>query len=285
MLKFLIIQENGIHDSNREFRECFSAQRALIKLGQSCDVWGKGHHNFNQIPNFNSYDVIINLENYDSGWVPDLSQYSKPIKLLWCIDAHVRGIEIYNQEFKRGKYHTMLQANKNYCITSNSIRTIWFPNCFDDELIYPMNIKGYFIGFCGSVLNREEWFNVIESKYLLKKDIWVLGKDMVRAINSYRIHFNKNISNDINYRSFETLGCSTVLLTNYDKQYQELGFRDEIDYLSYESKNDLMEKLNYCKNHLDYIYEVANNGYNFSKQHTYYKRMKFLLEEVLQCQN
>ena len=34
---------------------------------------------------------------------------------------------------------------------------------------------------------------------------------MVDAINSYYIHFNRNIGDDINYRTFETTGCKTLL--------------------------------------------------------------------------
>jgi hypothetical protein len=45
-MKILIIQENGRHDENREFRECFNLQRSLISIGHDCVVWGLGHENF-----------------------------------------------------------------------------------------------------------------------------------------------------------------------------------------------------------------------------------------------
>ena len=100
-MNFLLIQENGRHVANRSFRECFSLQRCLEALKQNCDVWGLGHPNYEQHPDFNNYDVIINLENYDeSGWVPDLSEVSCK-KYLWSIDAHVRGIAPYKKEFRR----------------------------------------------------------------------------------------------------------------------------------------------------------------------------------------
>ena len=72
-MKVLIIQENGRHKENEHFRECFCMQRSLQKLGQDVDVWGLGHNNYGEKPNFNSYDIILNFENYDvSGWVPNL---------------------------------------------------------------------------------------------------------------------------------------------------------------------------------------------------------------------
>jgi hypothetical protein len=72
-MKFLIIQENGRHEKNRIYRECFCVQRSLLKLNHECIVWGLGHDNFKSKIDFNSFDVIINLENYDTvGWVPNL---------------------------------------------------------------------------------------------------------------------------------------------------------------------------------------------------------------------
>ena len=62
-MKILIIQENGRHEVSKHLRECNSMQRAIILQGVNCDVWGLGHNGYNTKPDFNSYDVIINLEN------------------------------------------------------------------------------------------------------------------------------------------------------------------------------------------------------------------------------
>ena len=80
-MKILIIQENGRHDENRHFRECLCFQREFKNLGHSDDVWGLGHENYEITPDYNSYDLILNFENYDKiGWVPNLTNYQKPIK-------------------------------------------------------------------------------------------------------------------------------------------------------------------------------------------------------------
>ena len=92
-MNVLIIQENGRHDGNRNFRECFCAQRAFIYHGHDATVWGLGHTNYKEEPDYDSYDLIINLENYDeTGWVPNLSKIQTK-KFLWSIDAHVKGVE------------------------------------------------------------------------------------------------------------------------------------------------------------------------------------------------
>ena len=99
---------------------------------------------------------------------------------------------------------------------------------------------------------------------------------MVEAINKYKCHFNLNISNDINFRSFETIGCGTLLLTNYNPQYEELGFIDGENCFMYSDPNSLIEKINYIKN--NDTNEIAKNGYELSTKNTYLERVKMLLD-------
>ena len=224
-MNVLVIQENGRHESNKDFRECFCLQRAFFKNGIACDIWGLGHPNYLEGVDFDSYNLILNLENYDdeaNSWLPDLSQVNNK-KFLWSIDAHIRGAHTFENIFDAGNYDLLLHSTKDF-ITSRHHR--WFPNCFDDTLIKPDELidKQHFLGFCGNIVNRGDMLDFLEMNTGLKKDIFVLGEDMVKAINSYDIHFNYNVSNDINYRNFETIGCRTVLLTDFNEHYEELGF-------------------------------------------------------------
>lgn len=276
-MKFLIIQENGRHEENRYFRECFSLQKGILNCGEECVVWGLGHNNFTEKIDFNSFDVIINLENYDeTGWVPDLSKITTPYKFLWSIDAHVKGIQPYLYEFKRGNYQQILQSSLPD-ITRNSV---WFPNCFDDSLIGPRKIsKRGEVGFCGNILNRAFYMNVLKENFKFIADIFVLGESMVQAINSYMIHFNMNISYDINYRNFETIGCGIPLITNYNEQYLQLGFKDEVNCLMYNNKEELIEKIRHYL-YTEKLNVIGDNGLQLSKKHTYNNRAKHLIKFV-----
>ena len=272
-MKILLIQENGRHEKNRHFRECFSLQTAFKKLGHEAHVWGLGHDNYEQSPDYNSYDLIVNMENYDqTGWVPDLSKYKHPKKFLRNVDAHCVGFDVCRKEFERGQYDLILQATLDF-VDDNSI---WLPNAFDEELIYPMEKvdKENYIGFCGSLLNRRKLLDYLEYKHGLKKDIWKLGEDMVTCVNSYKIHFNINLANDINYRSFETIGCNTILLTNYNHQYEKLGFVDEENCLIYRSVADLEQKILKYRDDFGKIKQISENGYRLSKEHTFYERAR-----------
>ena len=276
-MKILVIQENGRHEKNRNYRECFSLQRAFRKNGHLCDIWGLNHNSFNIKPDFNSYDIIFDLENYDTGWIPDLSTV-KSYKIIWEIDAHVRGINYYLNRFNKNKCQLMLHSTRDYVKTE---RDLWFPNCLDDELVFPLNIpKRADIGFCGNICNRQLYLDELKRNFNFISDIFVIGDYMVKSINSYRIHFNKNISNDINYRNFETIGCKIPLITNKNEQYKDLGFKENENCVFYDDIHDLIDKVKYMISNEEFRNKIAQNGYELSRKHTYKKRICDLLNQI-----
>lgn len=277
-MKILIIQENGRHEVSKHLRECNSMQRALIYNGVECDVWGLGHANFETVPDYNAYDVIINLENYDTGWMPNLADFNKPLKFLWAIDSHVRGYDYYRNVFTEGKYNYTLQATKHFCDNES----LWFPNCYDDDFIKPNDTeKKYLVGFCGNYVNRMPFFSFISTFIPLHLDIDVRGQHMIDAINSYKIQLNKNISNDVNYRNFETMGCKTVLLTDENDQYEELGFKDGENCFIYDSVEDAVNIVRTLEQDDTLVETVATAGYNFAAtKHTFKKRANSLLKFI-----
>lgn len=282
MPRILIIQENGQHEANRNFRECFSLRRAFYHHGVSADVWGLGHDNYDQVPTWDDYDLIINLENYDqTGWVPNLKE-AKAKKFLWSIDAHVKGLRSYLQTAIDGKYDLILQATPEF-VSHNSV---WFPNCYDDDLIIPKDMapeaEVHDIGFCGNINNRGPLFDIMAEKFDFKLDEFVIGDDMVTAINSYKVHLNCNISIDINYRNFETMGCKTFLLTSYNQHYETLGIKHEKNCMVYNNVEEMIEMTNHILKHDDFRMEVAAKGYELvKKRHTYKNRAQQILEEFL----
>jgi len=275
-MRIFIIQENGRHNANREFRECFSLKRAFDNLNIDCTVWGLGHINFGDEIDFNDYDLILNLENYDTtGWLPNLSHINAK-KFLWAIDAHVRGETPYINEFNRGNYNILLHSTKDYV---NNDKNVWFPNCYDDTLIKPLGVKKlYDVGFCGNVLNRRSHINILSRTFNFKFDEFVIGEYMVLAINGYKIHWNKNLSNDINYRNFETIGCNVPLVTNYNHQYKDLGFVDGYNCMLYENDIDMIHKITSLLSDDNLLSYISNNGYELAKKHTYNERANLLLK-------
>lgn len=280
-MKILIIQENGRHLENKEFRECFNLQRALLRKNVDTIVWGLGHDNFNtpfqQI--IKDIDVIILLENYESnGWLPDLSNINK-LKIFWSIDSHMVLMNHITTVVKN-KIDIVLNAiesHQNYFKTS---KTFYFPNAYPSDLISPIDgvDKNIFLGFCGSLLNRSEILDKLENKFELKKDIWKLGNEMVKTINGYKIHFNKTLSNDINYRIFETMGCNTLMLTNSTENINTF-FNDMENIVIYNNETELFEKLNILSSDNGLIKKISHSGYELVKNnHTYNNRADVLLK-------
>jgi hypothetical protein len=282
-MKILIIQENGRHSENKIFRECFNLQRALLRKNIDTIVWGLGHDNFNipfqQI--VKEIDVIILLENYESnGWLPDLSNINK-LKIFWSIDSHMVLVNHITTVVKN-KIDIVLNAiesHQNYFKTS---KTFYFPNAYPSDLITPINgvDKNIFLGFCGSLLNRSEILDKLENKFGLKKDIWKLGNEMVNTVNGYKIHFNKTLSNDINYRIFETMGCNTLMLTNSTENINTF-FNDMENIVIYNNEIELFEKLNILYSDNDLIKKISNSGHELVKNnHTYDNRVDVLLKII-----
>lgn len=277
-MKILIIQEKGRHQKNWMFRESLSIQRALSKMNVESTVWGLNYDNFST-PFWDlekEHDVILLIENYpQTDWLPDLSKSNK-LKLFWSIDSHVV-LNEHIQLCKKFKIDVVLNAVYGHEKFFNMFNTEYFPNAYCDELIKPLELeKIHDVGFCGNINNRGGWLNEIKKYHNLKLDEFVIGEDMVRAINSYKIHFNRNIADDLNYRTFETLGCGTFILTNETPGLSDL-FDIGKNIVTYSNEWDLLDKINYYLKNITEREKITLSGYEHVKnKHTFIKRMKEL---------
>lgn len=283
-MRLLILQENGRHDENREFRECFSVRRAVEKLGHEADVWGLGHTENPALPDFAAYDAILSLEDYDSGWHPDLGRLKVP-KAYWCRDAHC-GVSRYQGWAARHRFDLIFSASvpyvdsfQRYCGCAE-----WLPNAYDETLIdriptVPKSIRFGFVGTPAASPQRERLLDRMRIQYDLHIDAWVLGRDMVKAMNAYYVAFNFNIGDDINYRTFEALGSGTCLVTNETPGLRDLfGINEHL--LVYQG-SDPDEVVEYAFEHPDHVIQIAGNGYRHVRaHHTYTHRVARILERL-----
>jgi hypothetical protein len=286
-MNILIIQEAGRHVENAEFRESLNIHRALSKIsGVESKVWGLNYPEyatpFSELEKW--ADVIFVLENYMSNFLPiDEIRSSKKLKIFWSIDSHCV-LEQHQHLCRLLGINILLNSTEGYLSKYNGLvdKSYWFPNAYPDELIYPLDTdKTVDIGFCGNVMNRGPEITFLE-KYNIKKDIFVIGKSMVDSINSYKIHFNKNISDDINYRTFETTGCRTFLMTNYTPDLEKL-FKIGEELIVYNDIQDLNDKVFYYLNNDAERKIIETAGYlRAKKDHTFSIRVKTLIEIICQ---
>ena len=289
-MKIVIIQEAGRHEGNKNFRESLCLHKALSRIEEvESKVWGLNYPDFNM--SFSEIeqwaDVIFVIENYTSDWLPinEISN-SKKLKIFWSIDSHCV-LEQHKQLCRLLNIDILLNSTESYLPNFDGLvkKSYWFHNSYPGELIFPKNIeKTVDIGFCGNVLNRGHVIDSLD-KYDIKKDIFVIGDDMVDVINSYKIHLNCNISNDINYRTFETTGCGTFLLTNYTPGLEKL-FDIGKEIVVYNDLNDLDNKVRYYLENDEEREKIAKAGYERSKKdHTYFERTKNLIDIIKNNKN
>lgn len=281
-MNILIIQENGHHDLNRNFRECFCLKRGLEHHGAKVDIWGKGHDTAVQNspylnddpevhPIWDGYDLIFAIENWD--WLPDMTNIRVP-KFIWAIDAHCKGTRVY----ERYGFDKVLHASSQF-----AEKDCWLPNCYDDTIIYPLEnlyYKSCGIGFCGNVVNRQSYIDMLKANFpQFRFDEFVIGPNMVEAVNSYLVHWNANIGVDVNYRNFETMGCQTMLLTSAHPAYGPLGIKDGENCLTYSNTMEMISKAKYALDNHNYRDDIAKAGYELvKKHHTYKNRAQQILE-------
>lgn len=283
-MKILIVQEKGRHFKNQEFREALNFKRALSKLNIESEVWGLNYDTF-KVPfdDFSkNFDSILLLENYETnGWLPNMEN-KKQLKLFWSIDSHF-ALGNHVATVKKNKINIVLGAIESDLSSFRCDYKYYFPNAYPDDLIYYKEEieKSYDIGFCGGPGGeRINWVNSLEKDLNLKKDIFVIGDDMVNAINSYKIHFNRNLANDINYRTFETLAVKTLLITNLTENLDKL-FNIKKDLVIYDNYIDLVEKIKYYIEKKEERNQIIENGFaNVKNNHTYLNRAKTLLEII-----
>ena len=107
---------------------------------------------------------------------------------------------------------------------------------------------------------------------------------MVKAINSYVIQMNRNHSYDVNYRNFETIGCGTVLLTNWNDMLDELGFVNGENCIIYDDQyasiipSGLPEMVQGYLDDPEKLQTIAQKGLELSKKHTYIQRAKAVID-------
>jgi hypothetical protein len=319
-MNILIIQEAGQHEKNRQFREALNLQRAFNRIDVICNVWGLGYPEFTQegLNNYISQcDTILLLENYATEWLPDISACTKP-KIFWSIDAHCNLLPQLETVEKQNINH-VLSSTYSLCnkfVRPGNRYCSWFPNAYPSDLIqsHPDIQKTIDVGFCGNIQNRGQWLELIYKEFglalhdtiltpgfykpaTLRVDwgSWireihrqkgvilpkmVLGEDMVRTICSYKIHWNRNISVDVNCRTFETLGCGTFLMTNDTDRLEDLFTINE-HLVTYGSPQECLDKIEYFLKNEKEREEIAQAGCVYVKQwHTYDCRAKQFLDII-----
>lgn len=108
-------------------------------------------------------------------------------------------------------------------------------------------------------------------------------KDMPYIFKASDINLNitlRSIQRGIPLRAMDIMGCGGFLLTNYQEDMLNFFVPGE-DYVYYESRTDLIDKIGYYLEHEDERKAIAESGHAKVKaQHTYEQRLREIIEVV-----
>lgn len=277
----LIIQERGRHPENREYRECECLARAFGRLKVPCVVTGQGYESFAAWDELIACaSSVLVLENYGMmKWLPRSLKHFPGPKTFWCIDSHV-ALGRHLQECDTFLFDRVLCSVAVHAGRFGKAGT-WLPNAFPADLIMPLQAPSvHDVGFCGSwVRNRKEFYDAVSRQVPVHYDIRVLGDAMVRAIRGYSIHLNRNYSIDLNYRTYETMGAGTFLLTNKTDRLLDL-FKPGIHLATYDTVADCVEQIHYyLKDPIRRMHVERAGAKEVHANHSYDARARWMVEK------
>ena len=289
-MKWLIIQSAGKNKENAMLRECFGIANALKNLNhEMVSIWGLRHPNYETVPDFENYDAIFIIENYEFEWLPDFSKIKKPLKFHWIIDLHCRGTQVYKKISINCDIilHSTRALIPFYQWHVPNATHIWFPNAIDERYFKPLpkNAQREFptqVLFIANPLNRNDYIQGLSSLQHLgfKHKQGVLGFDMIKETYLTQVNFNRSIGCDINYRNFETVALGTCLITNYNRELEELGFCDDNNCFFYSTYGECVQKISVKLLQRGRWRDVQKNAIKLGKRHTYTKRIEKTLRKL-----
>ena len=108
------------------------------------------------------------------------------------------------------------------------------------------------------------------------------GLEMYDILSRSKISFNRHINvaenNANNMRLFEATGMGSLLLTDKKDNLRQL-FEEDREIVTYDSKEEALEKYNYLINKPEELANIAKAGQlRTLKEHTYENRIKELIE-------
>ena len=106
-------------------------------------------------------------------------------------------------------------------------------------------------------------------------------KEMPLVFKQSRINLNislRGIKSGIPLRAYDIMGAGGFLLSNFQADFLEYFIPGE-DFVYYESKEDLLKKVDYYLAHEEERKAIARNGYDrVSAGHTYRHRVREMLD-------
>lgn len=274
-MNILILKSNG-----GKFAETCVPQ--LRDMGHSVELWGRGYNLENFGWHMKNCDVIVDTVDHGRSWIRNYSG-SKALKVFWSMDTHIcreAHIKAIKQNRCSVAISSVLRGFGNESL--GRCNRYFLPNAFPEHLYHKTDDNAMdrpiLIAFLGHAANRGDKLKKLSKKY---PDFqWLqgyYGDNMVDKMQEIAIHWNANISHDINCRTFEAAASGSLVVT--DNGEPEVFTCDEvITYIDFEH---CLERLWYYMNNRYEANKIAVAGRERAwKDHTWKRRAEQFIEII-----
>lgn len=283
-MKFLILQDIPVGKSEEPYCIACCIARALQRVGfeaKAIDTRTLYESTFKQY--CEKYDVLLITQNYGLENLNYIKNFNG-IKLFWSIDSH-KIFDGHKNFYAQNHIDLMFVSGVEYAdkFKKWGCNVCWLPNCYPSDLIKPTFFRNRPIkfGFCGSWGNRRQIIEKLHLEIGMKIAIHVIADDMANELCSYQIGWNRNESDDLNFRTFEVPGSGAMLLTNNTPGLYGC-FDPGEEIIIYEDIDDCIKKAKYYMEHDSERHKIAINGYlRARKEHSYDARILSILYNII----
>lgn len=308
-MKILVLSPNQItrwNPGHQHFRNA-------IGLFNDCKYYGPGYGVFERLNKLNYVPDILQYYHVQYSWVPDIivtygykytlpfeglnhpSRYQKIPKVHFICDF-TPAIKGWNGTIK--EYLSMMRRDNYDLYFALSYQVMdWFERNWSDKKIFflPFGVNedifkkiktpkenNVYIGWSNHEaiypLRRplEKAFSEQFEKVKIRR---FYNQLFVSEMNSSHIVLNtSNAFNTMNMKTFEVMACGSLLLTEWTKELNHLGFRHGIHYVSYKTVNEAISHAKLLLENKTIMNEIATRGYNLTlEKHTNNHRVKRMM--------
>lgn len=292
----IVVAYRGMpHAPGRETGACLA--RAFRRLGHSVYEYGNYYQTARRISDGSvpfQPDLLVYCECNDADpQYEELRSLRVQHRIYWDFDISTHPVRTLLFVWRMG-FDLVFYANKLYEESFKRLcpRSYFLPYAIDDEFHrkIPAMEKTVDIGLVGSPYPARIALIEALNRAGLKAQIFngVYGENMVRLINSFKIHLNYNTSKTRGLligRVWETTGCGTLLLTQQE-DFIDLFFEDGKNVVMYRDAEDCITKARLLLADDRKREAIAQEGFILvHEHHTYVSRAKTMLDALSYPEN
>jgi hypothetical protein len=170
-----------------------------------------------------------------------------------------------------------------YRLREEGLPAVWVPKGTNAEFLTVPNQSRGTMGYFACPIAEQETgnqFYFYESRYKMAKKLQgVIGPiacpfgEFASVVSGYSgVATNDETMNEPMAKQFECSALGSVVIRDYQPELEDLGYKHKESVLFYHDFDELMEIIDYYKNHADELMVMGNNARKVAANHTWTHR-------------